>query len=137
MKKALCVKMKTANFAGNEGGRSACLKQIPAKRTGRVVAGGKPLVEAGRVELLLAGPAGQFRQLMAGAVQNEKANVTFLNTVEPFIEVLLPDGQAVHDGTILMLQESCQLKHPETIEKTIILRSLLRPHGILASLYKL
>jgi len=50
---------------------------------------------------------------MAWAVQNEEADVTLLNAVEPFVQVLLPDGQPVHDGAVLVLQKRRQLKHPE------------------------
>ena len=54
------------------------LEQVPAQRAGRVVGGGEPLVETGRVELLLAGPAGQLGQLVVGAVQDVVTDVALL-----------------------------------------------------------
>ena len=87
-------------------------EQISAKGARRVVAGREPLVQARRVEFLLASPASQFGQLMAGAVQDKKADVALLYAVEPLVQVLLPDGEAVNDGAVLVLQECRQLKHP-------------------------
>ena len=65
------------------------------------------------MELLLAGPTGQLRQLVAGAVKDEEADVALLDAVEPLVQVLLPDGEPVHDGAVLVLKECGQLQHPE------------------------
>lgn len=65
------------------------------------------------MKLLLAGAAGQLWQLMAGAVQDVEADVTLLDPVEPLVQVLLPDGQTVDHGAVLVLQKCRQLKHPE------------------------
>ena len=65
------------------------------------------------MKLFFAGATGKFWKLMAGAVQNEKADVTLLNAIEAFVKVLLPDRQAIDNRPILMLQECSQLKHPE------------------------
>ena len=54
------------------------LKQVSAEGTGGVVGGREPLVEAGRVELLLAGPAAQLRQLVVRPVQDVEADVALL-----------------------------------------------------------
>jgi hypothetical protein len=50
---------------------------------------------------------------MAGAVQDVEADVTLLDPVEPLVQVLLPDGQTVDHGAVLVLQKCRQLKHPE------------------------
>ena len=58
------------------------LEKVPAEGAGGVVGGGEPLVEAGRVELLLAGPAAQLGQLVVGAVQDLEADVALLEVGE-------------------------------------------------------
>ena len=65
------------------------------------------------MELLLAGPTGQLWQLVAGAVKDEEADVALLDAVESLVQVLLPDGEPVHDGAVLVLEECSQLQHPE------------------------
>ena len=58
------------------------LEKVPAEGAGGVVGGGEPLVEAGRVELLLAGPAAQLGQLVVGAVKDLEADVALLEVGE-------------------------------------------------------
>ena len=58
------------------------LEEVPAEGAGGVVGGGEPLVEAGGVELLLAGPAAQLGQLVVGAVQDVEADVALLEMGE-------------------------------------------------------
>ena len=65
------------------------------------------------MELLLASPTSQFGQLVAGSVEDKEADVALLDAVEPLVQVLLPDGEPVHDGAVLVLEERGQLKHPE------------------------
>ena len=57
------------------------------------------------MELLLAGSAGQLGQLVTGSVQDVEADVALLYAVEALVQISFPDGQAVNDGTVLVLQE--------------------------------
>ena len=91
---------------------SPALEQVSAERTGGVVRRGEPLVEAGRVELLLTRPTRQLGQLVVGPVQDVEADVALLHALEPLVHVPFPDSEAIQDGSVLVLEERGQLEHP-------------------------
>ena len=45
-------------------------------------------------------------------MKDEETDVAFLDAVEPLVQVLLPDGETVNDGAVLVLEEGGQLQHP-------------------------
>ncbi len=80
----------------------------------------EPLVEAGGVELLLAGATGRPGELVAGPVEHVEADVALLDALERLVDVALPDREPVQDGAILVLcrerkkqviQDSCHVRN--------------------------
>ena len=75
----------------------------PAHRTRRLVAGVEPLVQALGVELLAAGLARELRQCLPGTrMYDAEADHAFLNTIEPLVDLSLPQQQRVEDASVLL-----------------------------------
>lgn len=76
-----------------------------AERARRLVARREPLVEARRVEFVLAGLARQARQRVVGRVDYRVANGALLHALKLALHVLLPQEHRRRDGAVLVPQE--------------------------------
>lgn len=54
--------------------------------------------------LLLASPAGQFRNLQSRTLEYEEADVTSFNAFELLVQVVLPQNQSVPNRSVLVYQ---------------------------------
>ena len=57
--------------------------------------------QTGGVELLLASPAGEARQLEVGSVEDGETDHTVIHALEALVDVPPPDPQAVHNAAVL------------------------------------
>lgn len=74
-----------------DGGLSLLSEEgFSAQRTGGLVAGREPFIQASRVKLLLAGAAGFLGQRVVGAVDDRETDHAILHTLESLINVVLP-----------------------------------------------
>lgn len=81
---------------------TSLLENVPAYRTGRLVAGAEPAVQTGAVKLLLACLASEFGQLVRVLVNHTIAYVTLLYSLKLLVQISLPQGEAVEDGAVLV-----------------------------------
>lgn len=68
------------------------LKEISAQRTSRIVAGAKPFVQTGRVELLFTGLAAQFGKRIVTAVNDGEADHAVIHALETLVDVTFPQN---------------------------------------------
>lgn len=88
------------------------LENIPAQRTRRFAARLEPLIQANRVELLLASAALHLRQLKISTMNDRIADSALFDAGELLVDVALPDLQALTNRAVLVAQVSSQLEQP-------------------------
>ena len=79
----------------------ACLKGSLAQWASRFVGRREPLVEAGTVELMLAGLARQPRKAVVARVENAVADWALLHALKLLVEIALPRADRLCYSTVL------------------------------------
>lgn len=85
------------------------LEDVPANGTRGLVTGAEPAIQAGTVELLLARLARELGQLVRVLVDDTVAHVALLHALKLLVQVPLPEGESVEDGSVLVAEEEVQL----------------------------
>ena len=85
----------------NSANKHACLEGSLAQRASRFVGRREPLVEAGTVELMLAGLARQPRKAVVARVENAVADWALLHALKLLVEIALPRADRLCYSTVL------------------------------------
>lgn len=107
------------------------LEDIPANGTRGLVARAEPAIQAGTVELLLARLARELGQLVRVLVDDTVADVALFHALKLLVQVPLPEGESVEDGSVLVAEEEVQLhQHLLGLDATVdTLAALYFGHG--------
>ena len=85
----------------NSANKHACLEGSLAQRASRFVGRREPLVEAGTVELMLAGLARQPRKAVVARVENAVTDWALLHALKLLVEIALPRADRLCYSTVL------------------------------------
>ena len=61
---------------------------------------------------MLAGPAGQLRQVLGCGVDDEVADRTFLDSVEFLVNIGLPHHESAQNGVVVGVEQGLHPEHP-------------------------